>query len=66
MKSGKPVDHPGGGVRPNSDGPSVGRDGEDVGRSPQRRNGDPSRVGTKGDVLAIKNERQFRRISSFR
>ena len=51
VESGKPVDHPGWGVSPDPDGATVGRDGEDVGGAPQGRNGHPSRIRAKGDVL---------------
>ena len=38
-------------MSPDPDGATVGRDGEDVGGAPQGRNGHPSRIRAKGDVL---------------
>ncbi len=36
---------------PDPDGSSVGRDGKDVGRTPQGGHGNPARVGTERNVL---------------
>ncbi len=51
MEPGQSVHHSGRSVSPDSNWPAVRRDGEDVSRSPQGGNSNPTRIRTKRDIL---------------